>query len=93
MKKTAIRCPNCGCEYLPGAIYLPNSFVGQPTNIVKSNVNGEVLGYDGDDMDLAEEYICDKCGKTFAIEATITFKTILKKDLFDDEFDVPSKKE
>ena len=42
-KKNTIRCPHCGCEYLPAEIYLPNDFLGYPTNIIKDE-KGEILG-------------------------------------------------
>lgn len=73
-KKTAIRCPHCGTEYLPGEIYLPDSFTGQPTQIIKDE-KGEVLGFEGNDMNTTEIYTCDVCGQPFKVEAIVTFKT------------------
>lgn len=34
-KYQVIRCPQCGAEYLPGEIYLPKYFLGQPKNVSK----------------------------------------------------------
>lgn len=92
-KKTTIRCPECGTEYLPGEIYFPEDFLGKPKNIIKDE-NGDVLGFDGEDMNTVETYTCDHCGKTFTVDASITFRTNLVKDIFedDDDFDVPETK-
>jgi len=84
MKRTIIKCPHCGAEYLAGEIFLPNSFVGQPTNIIKGRDNN-ILSYEGSDMDLEEQYQCDFCNTKFKVKATITFKTDEYKDIFDDE--------
>lgn len=85
-KKTAIRCPHCGWEYLTSEIYVPKDFVGDATNIIKDE-NGDVLGFDGNDMNTSEEYTCDNCGKPFMVDASITFRTMPVKDMFDDGFD------
>lgn len=84
MKKPIIKCPHCGTEYLAGEIYLPKSFVGQPTDIIKTG-EGVILTHDGTDMDLKEEYTCDACNKKFVVVAAVTFKTEAVKDIFDDE--------
>ena len=73
MKKTAIRCPNCGCEYLPGEIYLPNYFVGQPTDIIKNN-EGEVLGYE-----LPDEVLHELGVETITIPRTQIERTVIQK--------------
>lgn len=83
MKKNAIRCPHCGREYLPGEIYVPNAFVGQPTSIIKHPKQGTVLAYVGEDMDTVETYTCDNCNTTFKVDAVVTFKVEEVKDLFD----------
>ena len=91
-KKTTIRCPKCEMEYLPGAIYYPKDFVGCPTDIIK-DADGNVLTYDGDDMVTTEEFVCDRCGAKFKVDASITFRTELITSVFDDDddFDVPEK--
>ena len=90
-KKTTIRCPHCNAEYLPAEIYYPNDFLGKPFNIIKDG-DGNILGYNGNDMDTVETYICDKCNKQFSIDASITFKTTSIVDIFDeDDFDIPEK--
>lgn len=90
-KKTTIRCPHCNAEYLPAEIYYPNSFLGKPFNIIKDS-DSNILGYNGDDMDTLETYICDKCNKQFSVDASITFRTTFVADMFDeDDFDIPKK--
>ena len=67
-----IKCPGCGCEYLPAEIYDPNHFLGKPKNIVRSR-KGELLGYEGLPMSLSEEFVCDSCGLSFEVFAKINF--------------------
>ena len=38
-------------------------------------------------MNTVETYCCDHCGKTFTVDASITFKTTLVHDVFDDDDD------
>ena len=83
-KKTTIRCPHCNTEYLPAEIYFPDSFVGKPFNIIKDEV-GKVLGFSGADMNTVETFVCDTCGKRFNIDASITFKTTVATDIFDED--------
>lgn len=81
-KKTTIRCPHCGTEYLPGEIYLPKAFLGQPTDIIRDH-QGNILGFQGYDMNTTEEFICDKCDKKFSVDASVSFKTSVVNDIFD----------
>ena len=74
-KLEIITCPNCGCEYLPAEIYLPNSFLGKPHNIEKENLTGKVRDFFGHSMDIDEKYICDKCNQPFRVTAKIQFIT------------------
>ena len=84
-KKTTIRCPHCNTEYLPAEIYFPNSFLGKPFNIIKDE-EGSILGFSGNDMDTIENYLCDKCGKRFTVDASITFRTtVAPDDIFDED--------
>lgn len=83
-KKVIIKCPHCGCEYLPAEIYLPNSLLGHPSNIIKDH-DGQILGFDGTDMCLTETYTCDKCNTTFNVDCVVFFKTEPVKDVFGSE--------
>ena len=85
-KKNAIRCPHCGREYLPGEIFYPKDFLGQPKNVINDH-EGNVIDYEGSDMNLKETFVCESCNTNFEVDATITFKTGLVRDLFaDDDF-------
>lgn len=86
-KKITIRCPHCNYEYLPAEIYLPNSLLGRPFEIIRDE-SGNILGYQGSNVDTKESYICDRCNNTFEIEASISFKTTAIADMFavDDDF-------
>ena len=68
-----IRCPYCDAEYLPGEIFLPNYFLGKPTEVVR-DFSGKLLYYDGVDQDFKEAYTCDYCNNTFDVVAKITYK-------------------
>lgn len=84
LSKKIIKCPYCGYEYLPSEIFYPDDFLGKPQDIIKDE-NGVILGYNGSDMLTSETYVCDKCGKNFAIDATISFKTSFIKDIFEED--------
>ena len=77
-KTALIKCPNCGCEYLPGEIYMPGSLIGQPGGIVRDSL-GKILYEDylekKDEPDNIEHFICEHCEKPFIIEATVSYKT------------------
>ena len=80
-KKTTIRCPHCGWEYLPA-----DEFLGNPSNIIREET-GNVIGFDGEDMNTVETYCCDHCNKSFTVDASITFKTAPLHDVFEDDDD------
>ena len=67
-----IICPHCGFQYLPGEIYDPRHFLGQPKEIVRNNI-GEILGYEGIVSDVEETYICENCNNELRIKAKVTF--------------------
>lgn len=77
-KIISITCPYCGREYLPAEIYIPKSFMGRPVDIEKTQ-EGKIDNFSGPLMDTTEEYICDGCGETFQVKASISFRTF-KKD-------------
>ena len=91
-KSNIIICPNCGAEYLPAEIFLPDSFLGKPETINK-NSRGEIIYYSGESMSLKEKYICDYCNKTFKVNGKIQFNAIINKDVdFDEDYSRPLKK-
>ena len=67
-----IKCPTCGFEYLPGEIFTPKHFVGEPKNVIRNNI-GEVLGYEGIEMDLDESFVCQNCDTEFEVHAKVNF--------------------
>ena len=85
-RKNTIRCPHCGCEYLPAEIYLPNDFLGRPGEIFKDE-NGVILGFQGTDMNTTETFTCWNCDKAFSVEAIVTFKTTATTDMFKEDED------
>lgn len=85
-KLEVITCPYCGREYLPSEIYLPNSFLGKATNIMRMT-DGTIEAFFGKGMDLKESYICDKCNSEFNVQAKVTFKSFpLKDNKFKEEY-------
>lgn len=80
-RKNIIRCPFCNREYLPAEILYPKVFIGQPRDIIRDD-KGEILGFNGEDMNVYETYICDGCNKQFAVEATVTFRAFPVFDIF-----------
>ncbi len=67
-----IQCPNCGCEYLPGELFIPNNVIGQPINIIK-NEDGKIEAFRKGDQCLIAEYTCDKCNKPLKITVGLDF--------------------
>ena len=67
-----IICPFCGFQYLPGEIYDPKHFLGQPKDIIRNNI-GEILGHEGISMDLNESYTCENCEQQFNVTGKISF--------------------
>jgi predicted RNA-binding Zn-ribbon protein involved in translation (DUF1610 family) len=88
-KPIVIKCPKCGQEYLPAEIFYANSFLGEPKNIVKTP-SGAIDFFDGDSMNLEEQYVCDHCGAVLNIKAKVTFEVTIddKKD-FNKDYSVP----
>lgn len=78
-KLDVITCPYCGREYHPSEIYLPDSFLGKVKNVMRFT-DGTIEVFFGKDMDLKENYICDKCDTEFSVQARVTFKTFPKQD-------------
>ena len=77
-KSAIIKCPHCGAEYLPGEIYMPNSIIGQPDEIVKDSL-GKIIYEDYStperEPSLIESFTCEYCNKPFVIEAAVSYKT------------------
>lgn len=71
---TVIKCPVCGREYLPAEIYMPDSFLGKPKDIIRDD-SGKITSYLGKTMDLREQYICDSCQSPFRVNAKVQFFT------------------
>jgi len=72
MEDPIIVCPICGQQYLPAELYLPDDFLGKPTEIVRTTA-GKVDFYFGTKMDPDTEYICDNCGAHLKVHANISF--------------------
>ena len=76
-KTPTIKCPHCGCEYLPGEIYMPGSLIGQPDEVIRDSF-GKIIYEDyyteTRRPDYTEHFICEKCEKPFVIEATVTYR-------------------
>lgn len=75
-----ITCPNCGREYLPAEIFLPNVFFGRPLDVDRDST-GRIEAYDGTTMNTEEDYVCDNCSTVFTVEAIVKFKTKERKTL------------
>ena len=67
-----ICCPKCNYQYLPGEIFNPKYFLGQPKNIIRNSI-GEILGYEGIKMDTTETFTCENCNTEFEVHAKVNF--------------------
>lgn len=68
-----ICCPFCGAEYMPGEIFLPKHFLGQPKCINKNDDN-KIIDFKGIKQDLEETYTCDNCNSIFKVKANIQYE-------------------
>lgn len=86
-KFITIKCPKCNYEYLPEDIY--TNMLGKPSNEIRDK-DGRILYFDGESLDLDEEYICDRCGCTFKVSMKPTFETkIYTEHDFSEDYSVP----
>lgn len=91
-KLITIKCPQCGCEYLPAEIYVPEALIGRP-KYIERDIDGRILNCYGKMFDPNEEYICDKCNTKFKIKADVKFKTYIDhKTNFNENFKMTIKK-
>lgn len=77
-RSEVITCPNCGYEYFPDEIFIPKSFFGNATDIVRDE-NGKIIDYFGDPSDTRETFCCNKCNTNFNVVAKIQFTTASRK--------------
>ena len=87
-----IKCPHCGCSYLPAEIFIPDALVGHPKEIEK-DINGKILNCYGTMWNPIEYYTCDKCDTRFKIKAETRFITSIDhKNNFTQPFKMSIKK-
>ena len=68
-----IRCPQCDREYLPGEIYLPTQFLGQPKEVTKTS-DGKIDLYEGIEQNTCERFKCEHCNTTYdAIDLNLKY--------------------
>jgi predicted RNA-binding Zn-ribbon protein involved in translation (DUF1610 family) len=83
--RQVIKCPHCGWEYLPGEIYYPGAFLGKPDSVIRDAL-GKIIYEDyeeNEEPNLEEHYECDNCGKSFVVNATISYKSGEEKEELD----------
>ena len=86
-----IICPNCGYEYHPAEIFLPNSVIGNITYVDRDD-EGHIISTISDTSDYTETYQCDRCSKVFSTTLEMSFTTKSVKTIdFDSDYTTPSK--
>lgn len=83
-KLNIIKCPKCEAEYLPGEIFYPKLFLGQPSDVERDGLGKIIYANDGE-QELEESYTCDKCNTKFIVKANITYN--IQKDTISDPSD------
>lgn len=78
-KELLVICPNCGAQFLPGEIYMPEAFIGHPVEVVRDSF-GMLVYADYKKIDnmpnRTERFICEYCDKPFEVEASpMVFRT------------------
>ncbi len=81
-KNLVIKCPKCGYEYLPAEIFFPDTLLGEPSNIIRDE-EGKVEFFEGNSMNLKEEFVCYNCDCTFIVEAKVSFNTKINSKVID----------
>lgn len=74
MENKYVVCPNCGREYLPSEIFIPQSFFGKPT-FIERDQHGKIITALGNQPDINEVYCCDNCETSFSVHTNISFET------------------
>ena len=90
-EKYIIKCPNCGAEYLPNEIYLPNEFFTDVEALKDENY--KILNTSADSLNTSEEYCCDNCGTAFKVTASVSFTSEGVVDDFDSDYVVTINKD
>lgn len=84
---STIKCPKCGYEYLPAEIFFPKSLLGNPRDIIRDD-DGSIEFFNGETMNLHEEFECENCQALFEVDATINFSCKYDKKIdFDEEYE------
>ena len=78
-KKATITCPHCGWEYLPAEVFYPGELFGKPkpSSIVRDAL-GKILYVeyeDNEEPEQQETFECENCGRLFAVEPVVSYKT------------------
>ena len=50
IKKNVIKCPHCGCEYLPAEVFYPKYLLGKPFNIIRDEEGTILMQLKGNDI-------------------------------------------
>lgn len=79
LKFKTIKCPKCGQEYLPAEIFYPNTFLGEPKDVVRTP-DGKIDFFEGTTMNLEETYCCDNCEAPLKIKANVSFECVVEKE-------------
>ncbi len=91
-KLNVIKCPNCGAEYLPVEMFIPDNFFGRPVHIERNEQN-QIIDTVGYSMKTNTKYICDYCDMPFRISTKLQFSTKAETKLdFDSEYITDLKK-
>ena len=69
-----LECPYCKTQYHFNEIFYPKDLFGHFTQYVKDD-NGKLIAVFGEDSNLKENFICEKCNKEFKAEIHVSFET------------------
>ena len=74
-----IKCPKCGHEYLPADVFYRDDLLGRPENIIRTE-NGTIELFTGENPNYEESFICDNCGCTFKVKASVNYSVEIDKE-------------
>lgn len=80
-------CPNCGYEYLPVEIFIPNTVFGKYVTLERDE-EGKIVEDESiiTNMNLEESYRCDSCGRKFEVKMNIDFEVTSESSDFSEEY-------
>lgn len=70
---------------MPDEVFMPGELIGRSKDVIRDSL-GKIIYFDyaeDEEPTLIEHFECENCGKSFVVEATVTFKTSAESEELD----------